>query len=156
EPRAERLLALGRRDDPELARLRGRLALWRRDAPSAVRQFRIAYAADPENRDTIYGLASALLLIGDQQAVEPLRQAAGNLARLNALVQRAGTAQGRRDPTLMRQIGAACATLHRDAEARAWYKLAIARDPLDAQAQRALFRLGGAGPGDLRANHPTP
>ena len=47
----------------------------------------------------------------------------------------------RRDAGLMRQLGAACAALDRNGEARAWYKLAIDLDPLDAESQQALFRL---------------
>jgi tetratricopeptide (TPR) repeat protein len=154
EPRARRLLALGRNDDPELARFRGRLALWRRDAPSAVREFRIAYAADPENRDTIYGLLNALVMCGEDEAAQPLRQEAGALDRLNALVQRAGTRQGRQDPTLLRQLGAASAALHRNPEARAWYKLAIARNPLDSEAQQALYRLDLADQAEPSAPRP--
>jgi tetratricopeptide (TPR) repeat protein len=138
---AERLLALAPTDDPELARLRGRLALSRRQGANALAAFRIAYAADPENRDTIYGLLGALTLLGDEKAAQPLRQLAANLDRLNGLIQRAGTTQGRKDPALLRELGAACEALDRRAEAAAWYKLAIARDPLDAAAQRGLFRV---------------
>ena len=39
-----------------LARLRGRLALARRDAKAALSHWRIAYAADPDNRETTFGL----------------------------------------------------------------------------------------------------
>jgi tetratricopeptide (TPR) repeat protein len=156
EERAQRLLALGRSDDPKLARFRGRLALWRRDAPSALREFRLAYTADPEDRDTIYGLLNALVMVGDEAAAQPLRQIAGRLDRLNALVQRAGTAQGRQDPTLMRRIGSACAALNRHAEARAWYKLAITRDPLDSEAQQALFQLDTADRDEPRVSRPAP
>jgi tetratricopeptide (TPR) repeat protein len=156
EQRGERLLALGRSGDPELARFRGRLALSRRDARSALRAFRIAYAADPENRDAIYGLLNALVMVGDQEAAQPLRQLAGKLDRLNGLVQRAGTTAGRRDPTLLRQLGAASAALNRNAEACAWYKLAIARDPLDSAAQQALFRLDAASRGDTPSPRPRP
>ncbi len=49
-------------DDPaELARLRGRLALGRGDASNAVRHYRNALEAAPEDRDTQLGLAQALL-----------------------------------------------------------------------------------------------
>jgi hypothetical protein len=121
-----------------------------------LREFRVAYAADPENRDTIYGLLNALVMVGDEAAAQPLRQIAGQLDRLNALVQRAGTTQGRQDPTLMRRLGAACAALHRNAEARAWYKLAIVRDPLDSEAQQALFRLDTANRDDPQVPRPGP
>jgi hypothetical protein len=38
-------------------------------------------------------------------------------------------------------LGAACAAVGRRAEARGWYMLAISRNPLDNEAQRALFEL---------------
>jgi tetratricopeptide (TPR) repeat protein len=138
---AERLLAAGPNDDPLLARLRGRLALARRDVNSALDYLRIAYAADPLNRETLFGLAAALELSGNPRAAEPLRRAAGNLDRLNSLVQRAGTPDARRDTELMRQLGAACAALDLKPEARAWYKLAIRSNPLDSAAQQALYLL---------------
>ena len=40
------------------------------------------------------------------------------------------------------RLGAACEAAGRLGEARAWYRLAIARDPLDEASQRALYRLG--------------
>jgi tetratricopeptide (TPR) repeat protein len=141
EERAERLLSSGPADDPLLARLRGRLALSRRDAPAALHHFRIAYAADPESRETLAGLISALVTVGDFKSAASLREIAGKLAHLGSLVQRAGTKGARELPDLPRQLGSACAALHRDAEARTWYKLAIERDPLDSQSQQALFQL---------------
>ena len=100
---------------------------------------------DPENHETIFGLLSALAITGDEEAARPLREAARNLDRLNTLIQQAATPEARRNPVLLRQLGAACAALHRDAEARAWYALAIAADPLDSESQRALFRLRDPG-----------
>ena len=47
---AEALLAGGPDDHPGLARLRGQLALQRREGEAAARQFRIAVAADPTDR----------------------------------------------------------------------------------------------------------
>ncbi len=86
---ADRQLALGRGDDPLLSRLRGRLALFRGDVRNAVANFRTAYAADPENRETIFGLMAALELSGDKTAARALRETAGNLDRLSTLIQRA-------------------------------------------------------------------
>jgi hypothetical protein len=51
----------------------------------------------------------------------------------------------RRDPSLMRDLGTACETLGLSAEARAWYHLALDRDPLDRVTQVALYRLRTAG-----------
>jgi tetratricopeptide (TPR) repeat protein len=146
---AERLLATGRSDDPLLARLRGRLALARGDAKSAIDYFRIAFTADPLSRETVFGLSAAFQLSGDTKAAEPYRQTAANLDRLNSLVRRAGVPQGRGDPNLMRQLGAACAALQLNAEARAWYKLAISSNPLDSESQQALYRLN-----DSKASQP--
>jgi hypothetical protein len=58
------------------------------------------------------------------------------------LLQRAAGRGNRDDPELPLALGDACAALHRDDEARGWYKVAIARNPLDSRAQRALFQLG--------------
>ena len=138
---AERLLAIGPPDDPLLARLRGRLALSRRDAKTAVANFRIAYAADSEDRDTLFGLIAALELAGDKSAALLLREHVGRLDRLNSLIQRASVHDARTNAGLLRELGAACAALGRTGEARAWYKLAITLDAFDPEAQQALFRL---------------
>ena len=83
--KAERLVATAPVDDPLFARLRGRLALARGDAKSALGHFRIALADDPLARETLFGLTAALELSGDPKAAEPYRQAAANLDRLNSL-----------------------------------------------------------------------
>jgi tetratricopeptide (TPR) repeat protein len=141
EDKAERLVATGPVDDPLLARLRGRLALARGDAKSALGHFRIALADDPLARETLFGLTAALQLAGDPKAAEPYGQAAANLDRLNSLVQRAVTSGGKKDTSLMRELGAACAALELIELSRAWYKLAIEADPLDTQSQQALYKL---------------
>jgi hypothetical protein len=48
---------------------------------------------------------------------------------------------GPSDCKLPARLGAACEAAGRLAEARAWFRLAIARDPLDTGSQHALFRL---------------
>jgi tetratricopeptide (TPR) repeat protein len=138
---AERLLAMDKSNSPALARLRGRLALSNRDAKAAVAYWRIAYAADPDNRETTFGLLRALELAGDTEAAEPLRETARKLEWLNTLLHRATTPEARRQPSLLRQLGAACAALNRNAEARAWYDLAIEADPADSESQQAIYKL---------------
>ena len=54
---------------------------------------------------------------------------------------RATTSEGENDSTLPARFGAACEAAGRFAEARAWYRLAIVRDPLDEHSQHAIFRL---------------
>jgi tetratricopeptide (TPR) repeat protein len=146
EDRVEQLLATGPAQDPGLALLRGRRALSRRDPTRALRELRIAYQFDPENRETVFGLLSALEMTGQTTEAAQFRDAAAKLERLNSLIQRAATAGGRQNPGLLRDLGEACAALNRNAEARAWYELVIAHDPLDTQAQQALFRLKSENP----------
>ncbi len=139
---ADRLLALGPADNPTLARLRGRKALAQRDAEEAVRQFRIAYAAEPDDNETLSGLRVAYFLTGNEKEATFFREAATNLGRLNSLLQRGRAEGARNNLELLRDFGVTCASLHRDSEARAWLGLAIAANPLDTEAQRALARLG--------------
>ncbi len=142
--RADRLLALGRADDPVLARLRGAEALGCRKIQTAIEQFQIAYAANPDDHEAVFGLWAALELKGDKQKAQPLRAAARNLDRLNSLLQRGRTPSARQDLALIHEFGALCEALHRDDEACAWFHLAIAANPTDKQAQQALFRIQSA------------
>ena len=146
---AEALLAAGPEGDAGLERLRGKFALARRDGPAAVRHYRAAYRADPDDRNAVLGLARALGLAGEKSEAEPFQAAARDFEALGGLLQRAANDQGRSDPALLRALGAACEKVHRLPEALAWYRLAIEADPLDKDAQRALFRLdaGGSKPG---------
>lgn len=137
---AEALLAEGPMEHAALARLRGRMALLKRDGQAAVRHFRAADAAEPNNRDTTLGLAQALRLAGDADAERVAERARAHDA-LQTLMQHAATAQGRADPNLPLRLGAAHEAIGRRPEARAWYQLAIDRNPLDPKAQEALNRL---------------
>jgi tetratricopeptide (TPR) repeat protein len=152
EDKAEELLNTGPEDDPYLAQLKGRLALARRDGATAVRCFRIAYHGLPDDRDALFGLINALTLQGDDKSAAPLREILKRQEVLNSLIQRASTTSQRQNVELLRELGAACAALSRVPEARAWYKLAIAHDPLDTQAQQALFQLDQRS----RPAHPSP
>jgi len=141
---AEALLAGGPADHLGLALLRGQLALVRNDGPGALRHYRIAYEQAPERREAVFGLGKALQLNGDDPAAAPYLEEARKQDRLASLVQKAAIVANRDDPALIHDLGAACVAIGRLPEARAWYELAIARDPLDAQAQQALARLGDA------------
>lgn len=141
EAGARAQLGDGPDDHAGLARLRGRLALARRDGQEAARHFRAAERLQPDYRESLFGLGNALQLLGEGRESKRYLDRARRLEVLASLLQRAATAAGRSDRMLPHELGDACATLGRRDEARAWYKLAIARDPLDARAQRALFRL---------------
>jgi tetratricopeptide (TPR) repeat protein len=139
--RADAILSGGPADHVELAQLRGQFALAHRDAPAAVRHFRAAYAASPDNRDTVFGLGTALALVGDQAAAAPFLRDAKSYDTLAALLTRAANPASQTDAALLRALGAACESVHRLPEARAWYNLAVQINSLDEDAQKALYRL---------------
>jgi Flp pilus assembly protein TadD len=124
-----------------LARLRGRFALAHGDGPAAVRHFRAAYAAEPDDRDTVFGLGTALAVAGDRDAAAPFLRDSEAYDALGALLTRAANPANHNDAALMRALGAACESVHRLPEARAWYNLAVQANPLDEEAQKALYRL---------------
>jgi tetratricopeptide (TPR) repeat protein len=139
--RAQRLLADDRAQGAPIFQLRGQLAVMREDGPAAVRWFRQAYEAKPDDRTTLTGLATALRLAGKPADAEPLQARARRFDEFSPLIGRIGAANAATDGDLHRRLGAICEAVGRRSEARAWYRLAIARDPLDAEAQRAIFRL---------------
>ncbi|MFO0908373.1 MAG: tetratricopeptide repeat protein [Isosphaeraceae bacterium] len=151
EAAVEAILDRGPSDHAELARIRGRLALAKQDVQAALRAFRLAYKSDPDHRDSIAGLGQSLAMTGDTKAAAPYLAAARNHDALGTLMQRAATEAGRSDPALLRALGSACEAIHRIPEARAWYELAIRGNPLDAESQKALFRLK-----DIAATAPKP
>ncbi|MDR3621424.1 MAG: tetratricopeptide repeat protein [Paludisphaera borealis] len=140
-PTAESLIASGSRDNPALARLRGQLALRKRDADAAVEAYRIAYDADPLDRSSVFGLGTALHMRGDETAAAPYLAAARKQDALFAIVAYAATEKGEQDPEVPRKLGLACAEAGRIPEARAWLKLAIKNDPLDRSTQQSLYQL---------------
>jgi Flp pilus assembly protein TadD len=141
DEKAETLLDEGPSDHLELALLRGRLALARGAGPEAVTAYRKAYELAPSLRDAVFGLGQALLVAGDPRSAAPYLEEARKHERLGTLIQRAAPQSNRGDPELMRELGDACAAIGRDPEARCWYALAIAKNPLDSHSQQALARL---------------
>ena len=148
--RAETLLEGGPEDQAGLALLRGQMALARGDEKATLHQFRIAYQQAPSLREAVFGLGKALQLNGDPTAATYLNQAT-KLDQLSSLIQKAAIVANRDNPQLLRDLGAACAAVGRLPEARAWYNLAITRNPLDTQANAALARLGEPEPIDPSA-----
>ena len=112
-----------------------------RDGPTAVDRFRRALDAQPDHRRRLNGLVQALRLSGQDGAAKPLLERLGLLDVLIDRVRRAAEMTHRNDSSLLRDLGAACDALGLSAEARAWYQLALDRDPLDRETQGALYRL---------------
>jgi tetratricopeptide (TPR) repeat protein len=137
---AARLLAGSPAAHAGLSRLRGLLALTRGDARAAARELIRAYRMAPDDRQTLVSLGVALTRLGDP-AAKPVQAAVERLRAYDAIVSRLASPDAA-GPALFRQIGAAAEGIGRRAEARAWYGLAIDRDPLLSEAQQAYARLG--------------
>lgn len=138
---AEALMNGSQRDHPALARLRGRIAIARRDAPAALAELKAAYEAEPWRRDATSALGGAYQLAGDLETAKRYLDDAKRLDVLAGLLAKVQSPLGIKDPTVFRELGAACEAVGRPDEARAWYRLAITKNPLDSAAQLALHRL---------------
>jgi tetratricopeptide (TPR) repeat protein len=128
-------------DQPTLARLRGRLAMSRRDASAAVRHFRAALEAAPDDHDTQFALAQALRLAGQSEAARPYAEAAGAQDHLESMVQSARYTNRRNDPATLQAIADACLAAARRDLARAWYRLALSHEPANVNVKKALSQL---------------
>jgi tetratricopeptide (TPR) repeat protein len=148
---AARLLAAGPADHPALEALRGRLALAEGSA-SAIKHFRAVLAALPDDRDALFGLGQSLRLAGEPAAAAPFFEGARRRDHLKWLIENARSPSLREDAQVLRAIGDSCRSLNRLPEARAWYKLALTRDPLDPALQKSLFQLGNAQAHDKTAD----
>jgi len=150
--RAARLTADGPREHAGLARLRGQLALLRGNATVAVEHLRIARRLKPGDRETMFALATSLKVTGDTDGARPLLAAVQGHDLLRNLLAKVDDPASSTDSDLLRRIGAACEGLGQRSEARAWYLLSIARNPLDSPAHQALFRLDHCPDGAAPAN----
>jgi tetratricopeptide (TPR) repeat protein len=140
----ESLLAHGSDDHPILQFYRGRLAILHRDLPAAIRHFRKWTAADPHDRNRLYMLGDALVKSGKPVEGETYLRAARDHQALFTLIDRASTEKGRHDLQLLKDLGAAYERVGLIPEGKAWYKLALVRDPVDPGVQVALYHLGNA------------
>ena len=141
---AASLLAEGPEGHAGLEALRGRLALARGDGASAVRHLRSALAAEPGRRQLLTDLGRACTLAGHAEEARPYLDAAARTDALNSLLLSAEAREGPTSPESWRRLGAACEAAGRIDQARAWFALVAVRDPLDREAQQALFRLNRA------------
>jgi tetratricopeptide (TPR) repeat protein len=149
----EALLALGPDDHPTLQFFRGRLALLRRDLAAAVRHFRKATAGYPHDPVKLFILGDALVKAGEPAEGQSYLRAASEHENLLKLLERASTEAGRQDLNLLKALGDGYQRVGLIPEARAWYKLALAGDPIDSGVQAALYHLGLA---TRRPDHQQP
>ena len=81
-------------------------------------------------------------MTGDPTA-SAVQEESRRLDTLQVLIDKAASHANRNDPDLVRKLGAACEAVGRIPEARGWYRIAVAENPLDARTQAALNRLKG-------------
>ena len=153
-PTLDRLLAEVPVEHAELARVRGRLALHRGDPSAALEQFQIARKLDPFDRAASSGLATALTMLDRAVEAQPMKEEVRRFDQLGALIAKVSASSGQVDSTLARELGIAFEELGRIAEARAWLKQAIASDPLNREAHKALFRVEQATSASLGESRP--
>lgn len=139
--KARALLATGPENQFELSILRAQLALADGDFKAAEAQFEIALRIDPGNRDAVVGMARALAASGDREKARTWQEKASRLDKLASLIQEAAKPNGPLDPTLPKRLAEGCESVGHLAEAKAWWGLIAARDPLNPEAQQALYRL---------------
>jgi tetratricopeptide (TPR) repeat protein len=138
---ARGLVAHGPVEHVGLALLRAQIAALSNDPTAAARQFRIALRLDPANPQAIHGLPLVLKQLGDEKGAAAAQKQVEQWRNLANLLQRTKIADLRNDKDALAQLGEACAVLGQNAEARAWYRLALNLDPLDEAIQKSLYRV---------------
>jgi tetratricopeptide (TPR) repeat protein len=140
------MLAQTTGSDPLLERLRGRAAIMRGDSAGAIRHFQAALSDEPYDRVSIAELGKALLLRGDRAGAQRYMTSVKQLDEVYNLINRARKSDREDQPADLMKLGRACEAAGLVDEARGWYMLVIARDPLDSEAQQALHRLRVSAP----------
>jgi len=139
---AEKLVAsAGDTRHPRIARIRGEIALRRRDLDVAIKYFQQAQSAEPYDRVSPMQLAQAYQLKGDKASADAILDRLKPLNRLYNLIIRVKSPKGENQITDLAELGDACAKAGLCEEAKGWYRLAIIIDPLDSNAQKGLDRL---------------
>ena len=128
-------------NEPNVATLRGRLAMSNGDTKSALKFFELSEEFESGKREVIANLGQALIQAGDQKKGKIYLQKAGQIDKLNnMLLQLEKTIESSGVET-WRTLGSTCESADRLAEARAWQSLIIAKNPFDQTAQTAVFRI---------------
>jgi tetratricopeptide (TPR) repeat protein len=140
----EALLTQGPDDHPILQYYRGQLALLHRDLPAAIGHFRRWTAADPHDSARLYVFGDALVKSGETVEGDRYLRAAREHQLLYKLIERASVADQRQNLSLLKDLGVAYQRVGLIHEAKAWCKLALARDPADPGVQAALYHLDAA------------
>ena len=118
----------------------------RGDTAGAIRHFQAALSDEPYDRVSIAELGKALLLRGDRAGAQQYMTRAKQLDEVYNLINRGRKADRETYPDDLIKLGRACEAAGLVYEARGWYMLVIARNPLDNEAQQGLHRLRDSAP----------
>jgi tetratricopeptide (TPR) repeat protein len=138
---AEALLARAPPHHPRISRMRAEMALRRHDLDRAIEHFRTALSAEPYDRVSPMHLAQALRLKGDKATADVYLDRVKRLNRVYVAINQMRTPKRDQHITDMAELGKVFEDAGLDEEAKAWYSLAIATDPLDSSAQEGLYRM---------------
>jgi hypothetical protein len=108
-------------DHPNLARIRGRVALMSGDVAAAIHYFRDALTEEPYDRVAVSELGKALVLMGDKSAAESYLARARSLDTLYNLLNRVRRPDRENQASDLNQFGRACESVGLLIEARGWY-----------------------------------
>jgi tetratricopeptide (TPR) repeat protein len=113
----------------------------RGDHSAAIRHFEAALTEIPYDRVSFTELGKALLLSGEKSTAEAYLARAKRLDDVYNLINRVSRPNQENQAPDLTQLGRTCEAAGLTDESRGWYMLAIAREPLNAEAQQALRRL---------------
>ena len=139
-----KILATGPQDNPDLARIRARMAQIDRRTDEAIRLYQIVLKSENDDPESLRGLGQCYFIKGESELAEKYLNQAKMYDKLGGLVMRAAPGPQRNDVELVFNLGKACEAVERFPEALAWYRLILQRDPLDPRAQAAIYRVKAA------------
>ncbi len=124
---------------------RGRIARLRGNLEDAVRRFRSAYAADPDDRDAITELGLALGAAGKIDESRKLMSLSYNCDQILFMLKDMPIDR-EPDVDFLERLGRRCEAVGRREQALACYRLALDKAPLDPGFHEAIFRVVNAEP----------
>jgi predicted Zn-dependent protease len=125
----------------DLAIMRAQMALAGGNFEESTREFQTAISIDPDNRDAVVGLARSLAAQGKKEEAKLWQERATNLDKLASIIQEAAKPNAAQVEDLPKRLAQACEAVGHMLEARAWWGLLAAKNPLDSEPQQAIYRI---------------
>ncbi len=119
----------------------GRIQLQNRKYEEAETSLRKALSISPNDRESNQLLVQILRLTGRSAEAEPVSKRLSAIDRLEDLGQKVRASLRRDDPKTLREIADTAAEIGRYALAKAWLRQLLAKDPLNQQLQKEIYRI---------------